>query len=165
VLGLHLPEGERLRAVPILCGGLSRSLHAGLLPEWDDNVRRFFDALKETTAERGDELIFLLGIDLAHIGRRYGDSEAAIAEQGPLAQVRELDEQRLAQIAMGSLEGYYDLVLPTQDDLRWCGHGPLYTFLASMNGLYDGRVLSYEQWNIDPESVVSFTGMEFRQLI
>jgi AmmeMemoRadiSam system protein B len=163
VLGGLLPEGERLRAVPILCGGLGSSLYEGLAPERDDSVRRFFDALRETSADRGTGLIFVLGIDLAHIGSRYGDSQAAIAEQGPLAEVRRRDEERLAQIAIGSVEGYYDLMLPTQDDLRWCGHGPLYTFLVSTNGLYEGRVLSYEQWNIDAESVVSFTGMEFRR--
>lgn len=161
VLGRHLPEGERLKAVPILCGGLSESLYYGGLPEDNDGVRRFFDALGETAQERGEELVFVLGIDLAHIGSRYGDASPAEAEQGALVDVRRRDEERLARVAAGDLAGYYALVAPNHDDLRWCGHGPLYTFLASAKGC-QGRVLSYEQWNIDPESVVSFTGMEFR---
>ena len=161
MLGPHLPEGERLRAVPILCGGLSESLYSDEVPEKNDAVRRFFDALSETAAERGDELVFVLGIDLAHVGRRYGDEFDAEAQAGPLLDVRRRDEERLAHIAAGDREGYYELLRPNQDDLRWCGHGPLYTFLSTVEG-FRGEVLSYEQWNIDEQSVVSFTGMEFR---
>jgi MEMO1 family protein len=160
----YLPDGERLKAVPILCGGLSESLYSGGAPEDDDRVRRFFDALGETARERGKDLIFVLGIDLAHIGTRYGDPEAATAEQGLLAEVRKRDEERLARVAHGDVRGYYELLLPNEDDLRWCGHGPLYAYLASVGNRAQGRVLSYEQWNIDPRSVVSFTGMEFREI-
>jgi AmmeMemoRadiSam system protein B len=163
MLGRSLPEGERLRAVPILCGGLSESLYGGGRPEDNGEVRRFFEALGETAEERGDELIFVLGIDLAHIGARYGDATPAEAEKGALAEVQRRDKERLARVEAGDLAGYYALVEPNHDDLRWCGHGPLYTFLATAKGC-QGRVLSYEQWNIDPQSVVSFTGMEFRQV-
>lgn len=162
MLAPNLPEGERLRAVPILCGGLSESLYTNQVPEKNDEVRRFFDALSETAAERGDELVFVLGIDLAHIGRRYGDEFVAEAEAGPLLDIRRRDEERLARIAAGDREGYYELLRPNQDELRWCGHGPLYTFLSTVSG-FRGEVLSYEQWNIDEQSVVSFTGMEFRE--
>jgi AmmeMemoRadiSam system protein B len=162
MLGPHLPEGERLLAVPILCGGLSESLYSDQRPESNDAVRRFFDALTETAAERGSDLVFVLGIDLAHIGRRYDDDLVAEAETGPLLEVRRRDEERLARVAAGDLEGYYELLRANQDDLRWCGHGPLYTFLSTVGG-FEGNVLSYEQWNIDPQSVVSFTGMEFRE--
>lgn len=161
MLGPHLPEGERLRAVPILCGGLSESLYSDQVPEKDDAVQRFFDALSETAAERGDELVFVLGIDLAHVGRRYGDEFVAEAEAGPLLDVRRRDEERLVRIAEGDRDGYYELLRPNHDDLRWCGHGPLYTFLSTVGG-FRGEVLNYEQWNIDEQSVVSFTGMEFR---
>ena len=163
VLGLHLPQGERLKAAPILCGGLSESLYYGGRPEDNTQVRRFFEALGETAEQRRDELVFVLGIDLAHIGSRYGDASPAEAEKGHLAEVRRRDQERLARVAAGDLAGYYALVEPNHDDLRWCGHGPLYTFLASTKG-FEGRVLSYEQWNIDPHSVVSFTAMEFREV-
>ncbi len=163
VLGKHLPESERLKAAPILCGGLSQSLYGGGRPEDNDQVRRFFEALGETAQERGDELVFVLGVDLAHIGRRYGDESSAEAEKGHLAEVRLRDEERLTRVAAADRDGYYALVEPNHDDLRWCGHGPLYTFLACTKG-FEGRVLTYEQWNIDPQSVVSFTAMEFREV-
>ncbi len=161
MLGPHLPPGERLRAVPILCGGLADSLVTGRPAESNDDVRAFFDALGEIAEER-DDLVFILGIDLAHIGRRYGDQFEAVAEEGRLIEVRKRDEERLAAVAAGDLEQYFHLLHPNHDDLRWCGYGPLYTFLASVKAPR-GQVLSYEQWNIDEQSVVSFTGMEFRR--
>ena len=36
----------------------------------------------------------------------------------------------------------------------------VYTFLQSVQGVR-GKVLKYEQWNIDQQSVVSFAGIEF----
>jgi AmmeMemoRadiSam system protein B len=155
-----LPEGERLRAVPVLCGSFFRSLESGEPPEADERVRRFFDALSELDAKR-DDLIWVLGVDMAHIGRRYGDPAAAVADTGRMTEVRAKDEARLARLEAGDPEGFFELVHPGQDELRWCGYSALYTFLRSIAGI-KGRTLLYEQWNIDPESVVSFAGVEFQ---
>jgi AmmeMemoRadiSam system protein B len=156
---LGTPEVE---AVPILCGPLVESLLTGKAPESNQNVRRFFDALGEMAAKLGDKLIWVLGVDMAHIGRRYGDRYAAKAGQGPLAEVRARDEQRLERICEGDAAGFFELVHPNHDDLRWCGYSPIYTFLHVTEKLH-GEVLSYEQWNIDQQSVVSFAGVEFRR--
>jgi len=160
VVGSSLPEGERLRAVPILCGPLAESLVKGELPEKNEQARRFFDVLGELAEERRDDLIFVLGIDLAHIGRRYGDSFVARAHEGEMTEVRRRDEERLECVCAGDAEGFYDLVRPNGDDLRWCGYSSTYTFLRSVSGC-KGKVLNYEQWNIDEQSVVSFVGAEF----
>ena len=47
-----------------------------------------------------------------------------------------------------------------QDDLKWCGSSPFYTFLKTAPKS-QGELLHYEQWNIDEQSVVSFAGMGF----
>ncbi len=46
------------------------------------------------------------------------------------------------------------------DDLKWCGASPLYTFLQR-RPRRRGELLRYEQWNIDPASVVSFAALAF----
>jgi AmmeMemoRadiSam system protein B len=152
-----------VKAVPILCGPLVESLLTGKAPESNQNVRRFFDALGEMAAKLGDKLVWVLGVDMAHIGRRYGDRYAATAEQGPLAEVRLRDEQRLARICQDDAVGFFALVHPNHDDLRWCGYSPIYTFLRVAENVR-GEVLRYEQWNIDQQSVVSFAGVEFRRV-
>ena len=152
-----------VKVVPILCGPLTESLFSHKAPETKDSVRRFFDALREMAEQHRDRLVWILGIDLAHIGRRYGDDFIAQSEQGLLQEVRARDEARLREVCAGNAEGFYELIHPDQDDLRWCGYSPVYTFLASVKGVR-GRVLSYEQWNIDEQSVVSFTGMDFTKV-
>lgn len=152
--------GNGVKIVPILCGPLAESLVTGRAPESNDRVRRFFEVLGELGEQSNGRLFWLLGIDLAHIGRRYGDPFEAQAEQGRLAQVRALDHQRLEKVCAGDAAAFFDLVHPGRDELRWCGYAPLYTFLQAVPAAR-GRVLHYEQWNIDHMSVVSFAGMEF----
>ncbi len=148
------------RIVPILCGAFHRSLMTGEDPEADPGVRQFFDTLGEFAERQGPKLFWILGIDLAHIGRRYGDSFPAEVEKGPMAEVHEKDSERLKKVCAGNAQEFLELVKPNGDDLRWCGYSPLYTFLRAVPGAR-GNVLNYEQWNIDPESVVSFTALEF----
>ncbi len=157
----HTLGTTNFKIVPILCGPLAESLYTGRAPKTNERVGRFYDALGELGAERRDDLVWILGIDMAHIGRRYGDSAPARAEQGQLLAVRERDEQRLERVCSADREGFFELVHPGRDELRWCGYSPLYTFLSSVEHT-EGRVLEYEQWNIDEESVVSFAGIEFR---
>jgi predicted class III extradiol MEMO1 family dioxygenase len=78
-----------------------------------------------------------------------------------MLEVRRKDEARLACIEDGDADGFFALVHPKRDELRWCGYSPIYTLLRSVSRL-KGRTLSYEQWNIDPQSVVSFAGIEFQ---
>lgn len=148
------------KIVPILCGPLAESLVTGRAPETDESVRRFFETLGEIGEQYGDRLFWILGIDLAHIGRRYGDRFAARAGQDQMVDVRRRDEERLEQICSSDSGAFFDLVRPNQDELRWCGYSPVYTFLRARPAAR-GRVLHYEQWNIDEMSVVSFAGMEF----
>lgn len=154
--------GSAIKIVPILCGPLAESLLTGRTPETNENVRRFFDALGEVNEKYGDRLVWILGIDLAHIGRRYGDSFAARAEEGQMIDVGGGDRQRLDKVCAGDSEAFFELVRPGRDELRWCGYSPVYTFLRAVPSAR-GRVLRYEQWNIDEMSVVSFAGVEFRK--
>jgi hypothetical protein len=75
--------------------------------------------------------------------------------------VAERDRERISRLAGGDAEGFWDLVeAKGDDDLKWCGASPFYTFLRAAGPLR-GELLRYEQWNIDPESVVTFAGMAF----
>jgi hypothetical protein len=80
-----------------------------------------------------------------------------------MADVAEVDRARLERICEGDADGFFELVHPGGDELNWCGYSPFYTFLravAPVHGL-KGQVRHYEQWNIDPASVVSFAAMHF----
>jgi AmmeMemoRadiSam system protein B len=152
--------GPSVRILPILCGPFFESLATGRLPESHAGVERFLSALGELAVREASRLFWILGIDLAHIGRRYGDRSAVRAGEGHMQSVESQDHQRLRRACAGDCEGFFELVHPEQDRLRWCGYSALYTFLKAVPEAR-GSLLRYEQWNIDPESVVSFAALEF----
>jgi MEMO1 family protein len=161
VVFLQYLYGPRIRILPVLCGAFSAGAEAPRLPETSDRVARFIGALGDLAARRGRELCFVLGVDFAHVGRRYGDRQAARAYQGPLAAVAERDDARVDQIVAGDAPGFWNLLMERgDDDLKWCGSSPIYTFLRAVPEAR-GRRLGYEQWNIDDASVVSFGALAF----
>lgn len=152
--------GPSIKVLPILCGAFARSLYQGGMPEEDEGVKRFLGTLGEIGAREGRKLFWVLGVDMAHMGIRYGDPLAALAEEGEMSVVAARDRARIDRISAGDAPGFWELVRDRQDDLKWCGSSPFYSFLRAMPGAR-GTLQRYEQWNIDPRSVVSFAGMRF----
>ena len=160
VLFLQHLYGPEIRILPILCGPYAHSIYGGGKPEQNENVQRFLGALSEMGARKGNRLFWVLGIDMAHMGRRYGDQYTARADEGAMEEVTARDRSRIDRVAAGDAEGFWNLVQENHDDLKWCGSSPLYTFLKAVPQAR-GHLLRYEQWNIDEQSVVSFGGMAF----
>jgi AmmeMemoRadiSam system protein B len=154
--------GPQVRVLPVLCGPFARSTAQGGRPEDDDGVRRFLDALAALAAREAAGLVWVMGVDMAHMGRRYGDDFAARADKEGMIGVSDRDRARCERILAGDAHGFWSLVQENADDLKWCGASPLYAFLYAA-GPVRGQLLRYEQWNIDDESVVSFAGMAFRK--
>jgi hypothetical protein len=153
--------GPDIRVLPILCGSYFRSIYGGGMPEDDEGVRRFLGGLGEIAARQEHRLCWVLGVDMAHMGVRYGDEFQAHANADEMLEVAERDAGRMDRIAAGDPAGFWDLVRENRDDLKWCGSSPFYTFLKVRPDTR-GTVDRYEQWNIDAQSVVSFAGMSFR---
>lgn len=163
IVFLQYLYGPAVRILPVLCGAFVAGPAARRPPESSDAVARFIGTLGEVAAREGSKLCFVLGVDFAHVGRRYGDARAARAYQGPLAEVAERDDARLERVVEGDAAGFWNLVVENgDDDLKWCGSSPLYTFLRAVPTAR-GRRLAYEHWNIDEASVVSFGAVAFAE--
>jgi len=160
VLFLQHLYGPGVRILPILCGSFGRSVRQEGLPEEDEGVRRFLEALRETAGEEGEDLFWVLGIDMAHMGRRYGDPLEARADEGGMLQVAERDRARIEQVLEGDGRGFWERLSEEGPDLKWCGSSALYAFLWAAPGAR-GELLAYRQWNIDLQSVVSFAALAF----
>jgi AmmeMemoRadiSam system protein B len=161
VLFLQHLFGPNIRILPILCGSFARSIYQGGLPEDNEDVRRFLGTLGDLAAHEADRLFWVLGIDMAHMGRRYNDPLAAAANQGQMLEVAGRDRARIDRVQEGDRQGFWSLVQERHDDLKWCGSSPIYTFLKAVPEAR-GTLRRYQQWNIDPQSVVSFAAMTFR---
>ena len=83
VIFLQHVLGPDVKILPILCGPFARSLYQGGNPEDDDEVKRFFDALGELHEREGDRLLWVLGVDMAHMGARYRRPVPGGRERGP----------------------------------------------------------------------------------
>jgi AmmeMemoRadiSam system protein B len=152
--------GPGIKILPILCGPFVKSVYDGVMPEANGSVARFFDALANIGAREGNRIFWILGVDMAHMGRRYGDPLRAKAGIGEMLAIEHRDRQRIDQINAGDLKAYWSLVQDGNDDLKWCGSAPFYTFLKVIPGV-KGELLKYSQWQIDPDSVVTFGAMRF----
>lgn len=154
--------GPEVKILPILCGPFARGMHEQGRPEDDDGVAQFLRALAALAESERGRLFWVLGIDLAHMGRRYGDPFSAEAEQGHMEWVMAHDRSRLELLAAGDIDGFWADVQTDSDPLKWCGASPLYAFHRAVPAAR-AEVLRYAQWNIDPQSVVSFSALGFRE--
>jgi MEMO1 family protein len=161
VIFLQSIFGPDIKVLPILCGSYFRSIYGTGMPEDDEDVRRLLGSLGEIAAREEHRLCWILGVDMAHMGVRYGDQFEALANADEMLAVGGRDRQRMDRIAAGDSAGFWDLVRENRDDLKWCGSAPFYTFLKVRPNAR-GTLHHYEQWNIDAHSVVSFAGMSFR---
>ena len=155
VVFLQSIYGPDIRILPILCGPFTRRN-----PVDDEAVRAFLGTLGEIGAREKGKLTWVLGVDMAHMGRRYGDNFEALANQNEMLSVGGRDRDRMDRMAAGDAQGFWERIGGTRDDLKWCGSSPIYTFLKVCPEAR-GTLHHYEQWNIDPASVVSFAGMSF----
>lgn len=160
VVFLQQVYGAQVRLMPILCGPFARSIVEGGRPEDDEAVRRSLEALAEMAAREGRRLFWVLGVDLAHMGQRYGDPFPARAGEGEMRAVEEEDRRRIERLEAADAPGFWEAVQKDRDPLKWCGASAFYAFLRAVPEAR-GKLLRYEQWNIDAASVVSFAAMGF----
>lgn len=153
--------GPSIRVLPVLCGPFTRCSAQGCSPADDPDVGRFLSALGAMAARRRDELFWVLGIDMAHMGRRYGDVFSARAGADHMQDVMLRDRERIRLVEDGDAAGLWNAAECRADALKWCGTTPLYTFLSAVPAAR-GELLRYQQWNIDEHSVVSFGALAFR---
>ena len=151
--------GERYQfsVVPILASFLHESLVGGREPEADPRVPRFLDALGETIAASRRKVCVIAGVDLAHVGPRFGDADPV----GPsrLASLESEDRATLEAVAAVDPRAFYESVAKDGDSRRICGLSPIYTLLRCLPG-GSGRLLRYAQWP-DPQAVVTFASIVF----
>jgi hypothetical protein len=163
VVFLQTLYGANVRVLPVLCGSFGHCIAEGKRPEQDEGIRAFLDSLAGLTAREGAHVRFVLGVDLAHIGRRYGDASAARCGEGRMTEVERRDHERLAALGAGDADGFWDLVAgKREDELRWCGSAPLYTFLRAARPAR-AELRRYQQWNIDEQSAVTFAALSFHR--
>jgi MEMO1 family protein len=143
--------------LPVLASYLNEAVWAGTEPEADPRVPRFLDALRETVAASSRRVCLVAGVDLAHVGPRFGDPDPNT--EAFLAIVEREDRAMLESVVAGDARGFFAQVAADRDARRICGLSPIYSLLRILPEA-PGRLIEYRQWP-DPEGAVTFCAVSF----
>ena len=143
--------------LPVLASYLNEAVWAGTEPEADPRVPRFLDALRETVAASSRRVCLVAGVDLAHVGPRFGDPDPNT--EASLAIVEREDRAMLESVVAGDARGFFAQVAADRDARRICGLSPIYSLLRILPEA-PGRLIEYRQWP-DPEGAVTFCAVSF----
>lgn len=169
-LELQLPflaaRAPQAKIVPILVGGFHEFLRLGKTPgsaaEYDD----FIEALRYAIAKwraAGREVVFVLGIDLAHVGRQFGDSFDLTPEVAE--RIRHRDYAYLECLKARDKSALWSHVAEDLDARRICGFPTTYSVLDTLERLglkYTFEIFDYKQ-AINPRAgcMVTFAAAGF----
>jgi AmmeMemoRadiSam system protein B len=154
------PEvAPNLRILPILCSSFQGYVEAQLSPGEDERVQAMVAGLTQVVAESGEAVRIIGGVDLSHMGPRYGDSVPIGPDQR--AGTERFDRKALASALTGDGEAWFGTVAATGDRSKICGLSAIYTFNSVLTGV-PGELLQYGQVD-DPTtpSIVSYCAAVF----
>jgi len=155
--------------VPVIVGSFHKFLLAERSPLEDSEAMDFISGLAEavrTLRKGGQKVLFYAGVDLAHVGRHFGDMEQVAP--GGLADIELRDRLLIDSLIEADESALFSHLAQDLDRRRICGFPSLYTILASarLAGLHlRGELLEYRQ-AAEPKSdcVVTFASMYWRAL-
>jgi MEMO1 family protein len=153
----RLLGGRPFTILPVLASFLHEAVWAGGAPEADPRVPRFLDALGESIAGSERKVCVIAGVDLAHVGPRFGDAEANTPAF--LERVARDDLKMLESVTAPDPGAFFASVAADGDSRRICGLSPIYAFLRALPGA-SGELLRYSQWP-DRQGTVSFCAAAF----
>jgi hypothetical protein len=120
-------------------------------------IDAFLHALRALLAEDPAPTLIVAGVDLAHVGPRFGDPEEISAAKAGTIERR--DRATLQRLTEGDAAGFVAETLQEGNERRLCGFGALYALLTLL-GPTRGRALHYGQ-SRERTGLVSFAALAF----
>jgi len=147
------------KIAPILVSSFHGMMMDGTLPEKTAAVESFLAALRLAVQRQPRRVCFVAGVDLAHVGRQFGDLEPITQEF--LRWVESEDRKLVDRLAALDAPGFFREIAKDQDRRRICGFSPLYSLIHLLDGA-QGKELKYGQaFTPETGSAVTFTSMIF----
>jgi len=149
--------GPSVRIVPILCGATGVE-DPTATPGDIDFVAAFLTRCREMVSDAGGSSIVIAGADLAHVGRRFGDS---FDITDPIIKgVETRDREDLAFATAGDARGFYRSVMQDDNSRHVCGLGCIYATLMTLEGnVRDADFLHYDYAPDPAGGIVSFAAI------
>ena len=148
-----------LSIVPLLCGGFHGLVRYEKKPTEEPRVETLAAALiaeAERLVRAGRRVLFVAGVDLSHVGARFGD--ALDMDEPTLKDIEAKDKAAIDAALTGDAAAWFDAIAAHGDSTRICGFAPMYMMLrAARPG--PGRLLAYEQSLEESASVVTYASL------
>ena len=166
-LELQLPFLENMspqsKLIPVLVGGFHQFLETGALPSSSEKYNAFIDALvsyiNDKTSE-GKSVGVLAGVDMAHIGKTFGDTQQL--DDTWLERVQSQDLEYLSCLERMDKASLFAHMASDKDARRMCGFPSLYTMLDMFDRLgkrISVQTIDYRQAvNYETQTCVTFSG-------
>jgi hypothetical protein len=154
-----LKKKKEYKIVPILCNSFFNLVQEGKSPREDNRVSLFLESLGNMIREMGDKVFIIAGVDMAHVGPKFGDREPV--NDLTLSRIKERDIKSLEYSEKLDAEGFYRSIEEEKDWRKICGLSSIYATLSTIQA-EKGKLLDYDQ-ALEPDtgSVVSFASMAF----
>jgi len=150
--------------VPILVGSFHYMLHTGKQPcdfsEYDDFAASLASCLKQVISE-GQKVCFIAGVDMAHVGKSFGDRTHLTHTQ--MEDIKKRDYLYLEAIKENDKAALFAHIAEDSDARRICGYPTVYTMLDVFDRLdmkFEAELLDYRQAvNFQTECAVTFASI------
>jgi AmmeMemoRadiSam system protein B len=154
----HILGDAGFKIVPILCGSAQGCLQEYSRQSYRAMVGSFLAKLREMVARRKGEVLLLAGVDLCHVGPKFGhEMPAAYFE----SQAKNHDRTLLEHLTRLDTDGFWETSRSVNDRYNVCGFSALACLLEVVPPCL-GVVLNYDMWH-EPQtqSAVSFAAAAF----
>jgi hypothetical protein len=152
-------QEKPFKIVPILVTSFHSMMINRTPPEETSSVGTFLRVLRDLAENETKRVCFVAGVDLAHVGRQFGDREPITDDF--LKWVESEDRLLVDRLAARDAPGFFNEIAKDQDRRRICGFSPLYSLIHLLDGSH-GIILHYGQaFTPETGSAVTFTSMIF----
>ena len=156
----HLIDRE-FTIVPVLCGAAEPHLANGIAPTGDPAIAESLEALSQAVRASGRKAVYLLSVDLAHMGPKFGDPEPIGDDRA--AEIRRLDHEMLDTVARFDRDSFTEMMVADGNTRNVDAVSGIFC-LMELLGDARGELLAYAQnRQTDTGSVVTFASMAFQQ--
>jgi AmmeMemoRadiSam system protein B len=136
----HLWGARQPPSVPILCGSLDRYIHDRRAPFHHPQVREFLDVLVGIAENQGT--LVVAGIDLSHVGPKFGHRRPA---ESLLGAAKQHEEALLGHLFSGDPDAVWEEALRAGTPFNVCGLSAI-LILAWVARNCTGELVAYHVW-------------------
>jgi len=145
--------------LPILCAFSWEDLALDAPGGRRARIDGFLDHLRGALDDSGRAWLIVAGVDLAHVGPRFGDAEPLSAQMQ--IEVHRRDREMLETLVSGDTAGFIEDLARDRNARRICGLGALYALAKLMEGRR-GEIVGYDQSaDAASGSLVSFAALVY----